>query len=76
MLATLVPIAFYTFIDRLPLEFMILEEMSNLFGGLGVYFVGSYSERRSLQLHFGRHAYFLSLSKVMALQSPNHLKDQ
>ena len=49
MLATLVPIAFYTFIDRLPLEFMILEEMSNLFGGLGVYFVGSYSERRSLQ---------------------------
>lgn len=42
VLMSLVPIAFFAFLDSLPLEFMIMEEVINLFGGLGVYFIGVY----------------------------------
>ena len=40
----LVPVVFYTFIDSLPMEFFYVEEIDNFFGGLGVFFVGSYGE--------------------------------
>ncbi len=43
MLGAIFPMIFYAFIETLPLELMILEEVHNLFGSYGVFFIGTYS---------------------------------
>ncbi len=48
MLGAIFPMIFYAFIETLPLEFMILEEVHNLFGSYGVFFIGTYSNNNKL----------------------------
>jgi len=63
---------FYTFIDFLPLEFMFLEEIDKLLGGLSIYFLGTYGEKEMVtQTQLGHFFQDMDLQSLILLADPS-----